>query len=339
MTQSPSQSVSSSRSPDGAPDGSLIEIQNLKTYYPSRSGLLKQRTEWVKAVDDVSFAIKRGETFGLVGESGCGKSTLGRSLLRLEKPTSGRILFEGEDVGAATGARLRAMRPNLQAIFQDPHGSLDPRMNVRQVISEGLVIQGKLSRAERNERVESLIDVVGLRREHLDRYPHEFSGGQRQRIGIARALALRPKFIVADEPVSALDLSVQSQVLNLLSDLQRDFGLTYLFIAHDLAVVEYISDRVGVMYLGKLVEVATSEELYADPRMPYTMALLSAVPGSQAGPRRERIILKGDIPSPINPPSGCAFRTRCWLAQGRCAEETPALRQVKPDHWAACHFA
>ena len=316
----------------------LIEIQNLKTYYPSRSGMLKQRTEWVKAVDDVSFSIKRSETFGLVGESGCGKSTLGRSILRLEKPTSGRIMFEGEDVGAASGARLKAMRPNLQAIFQDPHGSLDPRMNVRQIISEGLAIQGTLGRAERDDRVERLIEVVGLRKEHLNRYPHEFSGGQRQRIGIARALALRPKFIVADEPVSALDLSVQSQVLNLLSDLQREFGLTYLFIAHDLAVVEHISDRVGVMYLGKLVELAATEELYANPLMPYTRALLSAVPGSRGGRKRERIILKGEMPSPINPPSGCPFRTRCWLAEERCARVAPALREIRPGHWAACHF-
>ena len=334
MTHSSPQSSSKAASADRP----LIEIQNLKTYYPSRSGLLKQRTEWVKAVDDVSFSISHGETFGLVGESGCGKSTLGRSILRLEKPTAGHILFEGEDVGAVSGARLKAIRPNLQAIFQDPHGSLDPRMNVRQIISEGLAIQGQLSKAERDDRVERLIEVVGLRKEHLGRYPHEFSGGQRQRIGIARALALRPKFIVADEPVSALDLSVQSQVLNLLSDLQREFGLTYLFIAHDLAVVEYISDHVGVMYLGKLVEVAASEELYADPLMPYTKALLSAVPGSRGGPKRERIILTGDMPSPINPPSGCAFRTRCWLAQELCALEAPALREVKPAHWAACHF-
>ena len=227
----------------------------------------------------------------------------------------------------------------MQAIFQDPHGSLDPRMTVRQLIAEGLVIQGTLRRDERDARIAVLVEVVGLRREHLDRYPHEFSGGQRQRIGIARALALRPKFVLCDEPVSALDLSVQSQVLNLLADLQREFGLTYLFIAHDLSVVEYISDRVGVMYLGRLVELASAEDLYDDPRMPYTQALLSAIPGSEQATGRKRILLTGDVPSPLNPPSGCPFRTRCWLAQDVCAQVVPPLREVKPDHFAACHFA
>jgi oligopeptide/dipeptide ABC transporter ATP-binding protein len=317
----------------------LLEVRNLKTFYPSRTGILKQRTDWVKAVDDVSFSIRRGETFGLVGESGCGKTTLGRSIMRLERPQSGQVIFEGEDILALSGSRLKTIRPHLQVIFQDPHGSLDPRMNVRQVISEGLVIQGTMSRDERDARVERLVDIVGLRKEHLDRYPHEFSGGQRQRIGIARALALRPKFVLADEPVSALDVSVQSQVLNLMSDLQREFGLTYLFIAHDLAVVGYFSDRVGVMYLGKLVEVASAEALYADPRMPYTQALLSAIPGTKGTGKAERIILRGDIPSPLNPPSGCPFRTRCWMAQDVCAQTTPTLREVRPAHWAACHFA
>jgi len=317
----------------------LLEVRNLKTYYPNRTGLLRRQTGWVKAVDDVSFAIRRGETFGLVGESGCGKTTLGRSILRLERPHSGEVIFEGEDVLTLSKRRLKRLRGDFQAIFQDPQGSLDPRMKVRQLISEGLVAQGALSREERNHRVEELVEVVGLRKEHLDRYPHEFSGGQRQRIGIARALALRPKFVIADEPVSALDLSVQSQVLNLLSDLQRDFGLTYLFIAHDLAVVEYFSDRVGVMYLGKLVEVASAEELYADPRMPYTQALLSAILDGKGRSRRERIILKGDVPSPLDPPSGCPFRTRCWMAEGICAETIPPLREVRPNHWAACHFA
>ena len=259
--------------------------------------------------------------------------------MRLERPQSGQVIFEGEDILALSGSRLKAIRPNMQVIFQDPHGSLDPRMNVRQVISEGLVIQGTMSRDERDARVERLVDIVGLRKEHLDRYPHEFSGGQRQRIGIARALALRPKFVLADEPVSALDVSVQSQVLNLMSDLQREFGLTYLFIAHDLAVVGYFSDRVGVMYLGKLVEVASAEALYADPRMPYTQALLSAIPGTKGTGKAERIILRGDIPSPLNPPSGCPFRTRCWMAQDVCAQTTPPLREVRPAHWAACHFA
>jgi peptide/nickel transport system ATP-binding protein/oligopeptide transport system ATP-binding protein len=317
----------------------LLDVRNLKTYYPSRTGLLNQKIDWVKAVDDVSFSIRRGETFGLVGESGCGKSSLGRSIMRLEKPQSGEVLFEGEDILAVSQKKLKALRPNMQVIFQDPHGSLDPRMNIRQVISEGLVIQGELSRDERDDRVENLVEVVGLRKEYLDRYPHEFSGGQRQRIGIARALALRPKFVLADEPVSALDVSVQSQVLNLLSDLQQEFGLTYLFIAHDLSVVEYFSDRVGVMYLGKLVEVATAEDLYADPRMPYTQALLSAIPGTKEAGKRKRIILQGDVPSPLNPPSGCPFRTRCWLAQDICAQATPPLREVRPAHWAACHFA
>ncbi|WP_406858517.1 dipeptide ABC transporter ATP-binding protein [Alsobacter sp. KACC 23698] len=317
----------------------LLEIRNLRTWYPVRSGVFNQKTEWLKAVDDVSFAIRKGETFGLVGESGCGKSSLGRSIVRLERPQSGQVLFEGEDVLTASERRLKALRPHLQVIFQDPHGSLDPRMTIRQIIAEGLVIQGEAGRDERDERVEHLVRVVGLRKEHLDRYPHEFSGGQRQRIGIARALALRPKFVLADEAVSALDVSVQSQVLNLLSDLQEEFGLTYLFIAHDLSVVEYFSDRVGVMYLGKLVEVASAEDLYADPRMPYTQALLSAIPGGGQDGRQERIILRGDVPSPLNPPSGCPFRTRCWMAQDVCAQATPPLREVRPAHWAACHFA
>ena len=263
---------------DAAPADPLLEIRNLRTWYPARG----RRGDWVKAVDDVSFAIRRGETLGLVGESGCGKTTLGRSILRLEKARSGQVIFEGEDVLRASPRRLKRMRRDMQVIFQDPHASLDPRMTVRQLIGEGLVVQGLLGRDERDARVSELAAVVGLRREYLDRYPHEFSGGQRQRIGIARALALRPKFVLADEPVSALDLSVQSQVLNLLAELQREFGLTYLFIAHDLSVVEYISDRVGVMYLGRIVELASAETLYDDPRMPYTQALLSAIPGSEA---------------------------------------------------------
>ncbi|HEY3717153.1 MAG TPA: dipeptide ABC transporter ATP-binding protein [Jatrophihabitantaceae bacterium] len=322
-----------------AADDVLLDVRNLKTYYPSRSGALGRRQDWVRAVDDVSFTIRRGETFGLVGESGCGKSTLGRSIVRLEKAHSGEVIFDGEDVLSRTGRNLKRLRSDLQVIFQDPHGSLDPRMRVREIIAEGLLVQGTLNRAERDQRVADLVSVVGLREEHLDRFPHEFSGGQRQRIGIARALALRPKFVLADEPVSALDMSVQSQVLNLLSELQADFGLTYLFIAHDLSVVQYISDRVGVMYLGKLVEIAEANELYADPRMPYTQALLSAIPGSQTAGGRERIVLAGEVPSPLDPPSGCRFRTRCWMAQSICAEEVPALREVRPDHWAACHFA
>ncbi|WP_373002660.1 ABC transporter ATP-binding protein [Hyphomonas sp.] len=327
--------------PQTGPDAAappLLEIRNLKTYFANRSGILNQTTGWVKAVDDVSLTIRRGETLGLVGESGCGKSSLGRSIVRLVQPQEGEIRLEGEDVLAASPARFRALRHDIQMIFQDPLSSLDPRMSVRRIIAEGLVIQG-VPREERAATVERLIEVVGLRKEHLDRYPHEFSGGQRQRIGIARALALRPKFIVADEPVSALDVSVQSQVLNLLSELQEEFGLTYLFIAHDLGVVEYISDRVGVMYLGKLVELAEAEDLFADPRMPYTQALLSAIPGREAAGGGKRIILKGDVPSPLNPPSGCPFRTRCWIARDICAQQRPALREVRPRHLAACHFA
>ncbi len=323
----------------GADSGgdTLLDVADLCTWYPSRRGAFG-KAEWVKAVDGVSLRIRRGETFGLVGESGCGKTTLGRSILRLETPCSGRVTFGGEDVLAASGGALKRLRRDMQAIFQDPHGSLDPRMNVRQLVGEGLAVQG-VGRGERDARVAELMDVVGLRREYLDRYPHEFSGGQRQRIGIARALALRPKFVLADEPVSALDLSVQSQVLNLLADLQREFGLTYLFIAHDLSVVEYISDRVGVMYLGRIVELASAEALYADPRMPYTQALLSAIPGSAVATGKPRIILRGDVPSPVDPPSGCPFRTRCWMAESICTDQAPALREVAPDHFAACHFA
>ena len=316
----------------------LLEIRDLRTYYKPR-GSWSGRGAWVKAVDGVSLSIGRGETFGLVGESGCGKSTLGRSILRLTQPQSGQILFDGQDLLALPSRQLKRVRQDIQAIFQDPFGSLDPRMTVRQQIGEGLIIQGLLGRDERDARIEGLIDRVGLGREHLDRYPHEFSGGQRQRIGIARALALRPKFILADEPVSALDVSVQSQVLNLLAELQREFGLTYLFIAHDLAVVEYISDRVGVMYLGRLVEVARAEQLYDDPRMPYTQALLSATPGSERATGRKRIVLTGDVPSPLNPPSGCPFRTRCWLAEEICHREVPVLKEVEPEHFVACHFA
>ena len=313
-------------------DDKLLEIRDLRTYY-------KRRGAWVKAVDGVSLSIGRGETFGLVGESGCGKSTLGRSILRLEQPQSGQILFEGQDLLTLPARQMKRVRQDIQAIFQDPFGSLDPRMTVRQQIAEGLIIQGLLGRDERDGRIEGLIDRVGLMREHLDRYPHEFSGGQRQRIGIARALALRPKFVLADEPVSALDVSVQSQVLNLLADLQREFGLTYLVIAHDLSVVEYISDRVGVMYLGRLVEFARAEQLYDDPRMPYTRALLSATPGSERTTGRKRIVLTGDVPSPLDPPSGCPFRTRCWLAEDICRREVPVLQEVEPEHFAACHFA
>jgi oligopeptide/dipeptide ABC transporter ATP-binding protein len=320
-------------------DDNLLEVVNLKTYYPVLGGVLRRRVGWVKAVDDVSFSIKRGETLGLVGESGCGKTTIGRSIIRLLKPLAGEVRFEGRNILNLPRDEMKTVRKNLQIIFQDPYGSLNPRMPVGDIIGEGLMVHGMKSRKEREEVVQYFLSVVGLRKEYVRRYPHEFSGGQRQRIGIARALALRPKFVVGDEPVSALDVSIQSQVLNLLKDLQGEFGLTYLFIAHDLSVVEYISDRVGVMYLGKMVELATAEELYANPRMPYTQALLSAIPVADPTLKKQRIVLQGDVPSPINPPSGCPFRTRCWLAQDICAAETPPLREVSPDHFAACHFA
>jgi peptide/nickel transport system ATP-binding protein/oligopeptide transport system ATP-binding protein len=320
-------------------DRTLLAVRNLKTYYPVRGGMLRRQVGWVKAVDDVSFAIKRGETFGLVGESGCGKTTLGRSIIRLIQPRSGHVLFEGKDILNLDGKDLKAARRDMQIIFQDPYGSLNPRMSVGDIIGEGLLIHRVGNRREREETVATMLSVVGLRKEYAHRRPHEFSGGQRQRIGIARALALRPKFVVGDEPVSSLDVSIQSQVLNLLKDLQREFGLTYLFIAHDLSVVEYISDRVGVMYLGKLVELASAEDLYANPRMPYTQALVSAIPVPDPTVKKKRIVLQGDVPSPVNPPSGCPFRTRCWLAQQICAEQMPPLREVAPNHWAACHFA
>jgi peptide/nickel transport system ATP-binding protein/oligopeptide transport system ATP-binding protein len=316
----------------------LLEMRDLKLWYRVATGSLGGKPEFVRAVDGITLDIRRGETLGLVGESGCGKSSLGRTLVQLEKPTGGQVLFEGVDMANARGGASLAQRRAIQMIFQDPLGSLDPRMKVRRLIGEGLVIAG-VAREERMARVEALAERVGLRREHLDRYPHEFSGGQRQRIGIARALALRPKLVVADEPVSALDVSVQSQVLNLMSELKAEFGLSYLFIAHDLGVVEYISDRVGVMYLGQLVELADAQDLYADPRMPYTEALLSAIPDAARQTGRPRIVLKGDLPSPRNPPTGCPFRTRCWKATTECAASRPALREVKPRHWAACHYA
>jgi oligopeptide/dipeptide ABC transporter ATP-binding protein len=333
------QNSSQSSSTATVDSDNLLEVVHLKTYYPVLGGILRRRIGWVKAVDDVSFAIKRGETMGLVGESGCGKTTVGRSIIRLLKPISGEVRFEGRDILALPNDEMKKVRKDMQIIFQDPYGSLNPRMPVGDIIGEGLLVHGMKNRKEREEVVQYFLSVVGLRKEYVRRYPHEFSGGQRQRIGIARALALRPKFVVGDEPVSALDVSIQSQVLNLLKDLQKEFGLTYLFIAHDLSVVEYISDRVGVMYLGKLVELASAEELYANPRMPYTQALLSAIPVSDPTVKKQRIVLQGDVPSPINPPSGCPFRTRCWLAQDICAAETPPLREVSPNHFAACHFA
>lgn len=316
----------------------LLVVENLKTYFPIRAGLLQRVVAHVKAVDGVSFRIREGETFGLVGESGCGKTTVGRTILRLQQATAGSVFFDGEDVFGKRGGDLKALRRHMQIVFQDPYSSLDPRVPVGETIAEGLEIHGVRNRRERQEVVLEMLDKVGLNPYHANRYPHEFSGGQRQRIGIARALALRPKFIVCDEPVSALDVSIQSQILNLLRELSQEFGLTYLFIAHNLSVVEHISDRVGVMYLGSLAEVADRHALYQNPLHPYTQALLSAIPIAKPGRKRQRIMLRGEIPSPINPPSGCRFHTRCPFAADICRQEVPLLEEKAPDHWAACHF-
>ncbi len=322
--------------PESAP---LIRASNIVKHYPILGGVFLKQIAAVKAVDGVSLSIQQGETLGLVGESGCGKSTLGRAFLRLEEPTSGEVFFEGENILTYTPEQVRNLRKQMQIIFQDPFSSLNPRKNVSQIIGEPLLIHGMKSREEREQRVLDLLRVVGLRQEHMRRYPHQFSGGQRQRIGIARALALNPKLVVCDEAVSALDVSIQAQVINLLKDLQNEFGLTYLFISHDLSVVEYISDRVAVMYLGKIVEIASSSELYAQPLHPYTQALLSASPLPDPTLKRDRIILKGDVPSPIDPPSGCRFHTRCLYAQDVCSQKEPELRDILGDHQAACFFA
>ncbi len=317
----------------------LLDARGLVKHYPIKGGVMLKEIAAVKAVDDVSLSIQRGETLGLVGESGCGKSTFGRAILRLEEPTAGEVWFDGDNILAYEREQLRALRQKMQIIFQDPFSSLNPRKPVASIIGEPLLIHGMKSRRERDARVLELLRVVGLRQEHMRRYPHMFSGGQRQRIGVARALALNPQLVVCDEAVSALDVSIQAQVLNLLKDLQEDLGLTYLFISHDLHVVEHISDRVAVMYLGKIVEIAASETIYAQPLHPYTQALLSASPMPDPTHRRKRIILKGDVPSPINPPPGCRFHTRCPFAEAICAEKEPALREVNPGHQAACHFA
>jgi oligopeptide transport system ATP-binding protein len=314
----------------------LIEVKNLTKYFPAGEGLFGAGTGVVKALDDVSFSIRKGETFGLVGESGCGKTTTGRCILRLIEPTSGEVSFEGKDLLSVNAGNLRRLRRDMQIIFQDPYSSLNPRMRVGQIVAEPLTIHKVGSKAERRERVAELLRLVGLDPSHAERYPHEFSGGQRQRIGIARALALNPKFIVCDEPVSALDVSVQAQVVNLLQDLQEQLNLTYLFISHGLSVVEHISTRVGIMYLGKLVEVASSEEIFRNPLHPYTRALLSAIPKPEPDERRNRLPLLGDIPTPLNPPSGCRFRTRCPMAEPRCAQTEQQLVEVSEGHFVAC---
>jgi oligopeptide/dipeptide ABC transporter ATP-binding protein len=314
----------------------LIRVENLKKYFPVRGGLFQRVVAWVQAVDDVSFTIRQGETLGLVGESGCGKTTVGRTMLRLIEPTDGKVYFNSSDVFALNNHDLKGYRRRMQIIFQDPYSSLDPRMPIGESVMEGLKIHKVGTGRERFEMMIGTLRKVGLEDYHARRYPHEFSGGQRQRIGIARALALNPDFIVCDEPVSALDVSIQSQVLNILKELQETMNLTYLFIAHNLSVVEHISDRVAVMYLGKMVELTSRKELFDNPLHPYTQALMSAIPIPDPRVKRHRIILKGDVPSPLNPPSGCRFHPRCPVAFDHCSEEEPLFKEISPDHWAAC---
>ncbi len=327
------------------PDHVLLQVWRLRKYFPVRKGVFRRVVGWVKAVDDVDLFIPTGETLGLVGESGCGKTTVSRTILRLIEPTAGQVLFRSKilqrvvDVTKANKKVMKLLRREMQIIFQDPYSSLNPRMTVGAIIGEPLIVHRVARGQEVRNRVAELLEAVGLKPEHMRRYPHEFSGGQRQRIGIARALALGPQLVICDEPVSALDVSIQAQVLNLLEDLQDQFGLTYLFVAHDLSVVKHISDRVAVMYLGKVVELAETEELYTRPRHPYTEALLSAVPVPDPDYQAERILLQGDVPSPVNPPSGCRFHPRCSYAQEICSKEVPELKDYGGEHYAACHFA
>ncbi len=316
----------------------LLEVRNLKKYFPIRSGLLQQVTGFVKAVDDVSFVVRCGETLGIVGESGCGKSTTGRAILRLLEPTDGQVIFEGMELTKLTNDQMRRKRKDMQMIFQDPYASLNPRMTVADIIGEALPAHGVTDSAKIKSRVKETLEMCGLTSEHGNRYPHEFSGGQRQRVGIARALALRPKLIIADEPVSALDVSIQAQIINLLQDLQEQLGLTYVFISHDLSVVRHISSRVGVMYLGRLTEIGTARELYGNPLHPYTQALLSAIPVANPLAKKDRIILQGDVPSPANPPPGCAFSPRCPKVMDVCKTVRPEMTEVTAGHHAACHL-
>ena len=319
----------------------LLHVDNLVMHFPIYRGVFQRQVGAVRAVDGVTFDVKKGETLGLVGESGCGKSTTGRAILQLYKPTDGQVLFEGRDLVQMKREPMRQMRRKMQMIFQDPYASLNPRMTVGQLVGEPLMVHNVATGEEINKRVEQLLDLVSLNPAFSTRYPHEFSGGQRQRIGVARALALNPSFIICDEPISALDVSIQAQVVNLLEDLQKQFGLTYLFIAHDLSMVRHISDRVAVMYLGVIVELTDRDELYNNPLHPYTQALLSAVPipDPVADSKRKRMILEGDVPSPVNPPSGCRFRTRCPIAQAKCADARPEFRELRPGHFVACHLA
>jgi oligopeptide/dipeptide ABC transporter ATP-binding protein len=322
----------------GNTNGNLLQVKNLKKYYPVKKGVFARVAEYVKAVDDVSFELKRGETLGLVGESGCGKTTTGRTILRLIEPTSGEATFEGTDLFQLHGEELRRTRKHMQIIFQDPYGSLNPRMTVGGIVTEGMAAHNMYTKRERVERAQQLLQRCGLEREHFYRYPHEFSGGQRQRIGIARALAIEPDFIVCDEPVSALDVSIQAQIINLLSDLKAEFGLSYLFIAHDLSVVEHISDRVAVMYLGKIVEQAPTDELFGNPLHPYTRALLASVPSLEPGLRRKVQTLPGDVPSPLHPPAGCPFHPRCPEVMDVCRTQPPAMINQGKGHMVACHL-